>query len=328
MTDDLQISWTGPTQFEEFRLELKNALRSSIPAISNGQIEISFDVHPLEKLTWPTAIHHGSKELATEKIRILLRFEPRVVNPFSFLRHNEKKFDFIVDFGLRSSSALAWPQHPSMLKSNFNETNLRLQRFVLVNSNKFSSVSGEQYSLRKKLRLQSKEVDLFGHGWGNIPPLQKFRMLVLGVIFGSLGGALPNWKAVSTWLLNDDVGLGALQDKIASMETYSFAIVIENESSYLSEKLFDALAAGCIPVYVGLDPLPPSLEELVVRSKPTVHDLLAAMEKAKNRDRTRWLLQVKSYFSGEEIGHHSVEKVAARTARIISDFLAETYSDH
>jgi hypothetical protein len=103
------------------------------------------------------------------------------------------------------------------------------------------------------------------------------------------------------------------------MRQYRYAIVIENESSYLTEKLFDALRAGCLPVYVGLDPLPPDLEALVVRSLPNVPCVLAAMEVAKQRDRSNWESQVRKYFLGSSVRAHSITSVATRTAEAIAE---------
>jgi hypothetical protein len=36
-----------------------------------------------------------------------------------------------------------------------------------------------------------------------------------------------------------------------AISAYKYSVVIENEASYVSEKLFEALFAGCIPKYVG-----------------------------------------------------------------------------
>jgi hypothetical protein len=45
----------------------------------------------------------------------------------------------------------------------------------------------------------------------------------------------------------------APEDKNEVLVRHKVSLVIENELTYLSEKLFDTLAARCIPVYVGPD---------------------------------------------------------------------------
>ena len=51
---------------------------------------------------------------------------------------------------------------------------------------------------------------------------------------------------------NNNIG-GPVTDKIAWLKNYKFNICFENSSypGYLTEKLFDAFAAGCIPIYWG-----------------------------------------------------------------------------
>ncbi len=46
---------------------------------------------------------------------------------------------------------------------------------------------------------------------------------------------------------------GTVEDKITTMSNYRFALCIENiiYPGYITEKIFDCLFAGCIPIYYG-----------------------------------------------------------------------------
>jgi hypothetical protein len=56
--------------------------------------------------------------------------------------------------------------------------------------------------------------------------------------------------------------LGPVADKIKTFSQYRFAFCYENTASamgYITEKIFDAFRAGCVPVYLG----PPNVNELI-----------------------------------------------------------------
>ena len=46
---------------------------------------------------------------------------------------------------------------------------------------------------------------------------------------------------------------GRVENKLLELSKFKYAIVIENEADFVSEKLFDAIAAKCVPIYVGPD---------------------------------------------------------------------------
>ena len=54
-----------------------------------------------------------------------------------------------------------------------------------------------------------------------------------------------------TWLTPTIEHLGVVDDKEGVLLRSQFAVVIENSAGYISEKLFDAVIAGCIPLFVG-----------------------------------------------------------------------------
>jgi hypothetical protein len=95
--------------------------------------------------------------------------------------------------------------------------------------------------------------------------------------------------------------LGLAGDKLEVYANYKVALVIENSPEYMSEKLLDALFAGCIPVYVG-----PPVEkfglpkDLVVESAPNVAALSDAVARAKRMDYAAWLARAVDYLQNPE----------------------------
>lgn len=91
------------------------------------------------------------------------------------------------------------------------------------------------YSLREQVAqfFSDKEISVYGHGWEK-----------------------------SNLITNKAVIKGPVKSKIETLGRYKFSICFENsfdELGAVSEKIFDSMAAGCIPVYYGA----PDIEDYV-----------------------------------------------------------------
>jgi hypothetical protein len=131
---------------------------------------------------------------------------------------------------------------------------------VIINANKISFIQGEMYSLRRQV-AQKFPVKLFGKAWDRNNKFKFFILSLKNIISQSiyLKQKLFSFKViiknVFTYFPPPINYCGVLEDKSILCAT-DFAIVIENELSYVTEKLFDVLCAGCIPIYIG-----PNLKE-------------------------------------------------------------------
>ncbi len=107
---------------------------------------------------------------------------------------------------------------------------------VLVNGNvRPHSLRHELYGERlRAIRYWSgvSGFDLYGHGWEHAP-------------------RHPFYMHYGTYVAR--AWRGGVEYKMPLMSTYRFAICYENSAypGYVSEKIFDCLAAGCVPVYLG-----------------------------------------------------------------------------
>jgi hypothetical protein len=122
----------------------------------------------------------------------------------------------------------------------------------LIASQKYTWVEGELYSERlRAIRWFEKnhpgEFDLYGQRWDRF--YFKKRLSILNPVLARLYTLCP-------WLPKREdfpSAKGSVTTKREIMRQYKFSICYENLSypGYLTEKILDAMFAGCVPVYQG-----------------------------------------------------------------------------
>jgi hypothetical protein len=227
------------------------------------------------------------------KNAILLRFEPAIVCPLNFSTRAERLFSRILDVGRQTQREKNWEYWPQNWSDSFNSLLVTRpksridSRLVLINANKLSLIKNEQYSFRRHL-IHSFPIDTFGPNWDS-GLAQRLRTLAAEVIISLVNGYIPRLRSLRFWLKKHPSLQGLSDDKLETLAKYRTAVVVENSPEYLSEKLFDAIFAGCIPIYVG-----PKVEDfgipagLVVQTLPNVQAFDSAVAKANRIDYGRW----------------------------------------
>ena len=123
----------------------------------------------------------------------------------------------------------------------------------MVVSNKVSPIKTSNYSIRRRLAKDNKDefIQIFGTLWDESKFAQvRHRLAVLK--FSLKNHYFPNLFSIYGGLHNHYFGVkGFVEDKFTILNSSKFTIVIENESTYISEKLFDAIASQTIPIYLG-----------------------------------------------------------------------------
>lgn len=234
--------------------------------------------------------------------RVLLRFEPEVVNPIGYTKTFESRFDAIIQVGRAPGQTgfnLPWPQQICQY-SEAQELGGRIQNeFPIINANKISLIPGELYSLRRHLARHIPGVIIFGNGWGS-----NFRKRLRPLLAAALMALVVRkfqFAALKYWFSKYPNWQGATEDKHSTLSKYRTVLVIENSRDFLSEKLFDAWNAGCIPVYVGLDDLGslglPS--HLVVEAAPNLSAILGALKRASSIDGESFKSEVGLWLNSE-----------------------------
>jgi hypothetical protein len=302
----LQLTFSGPaTRFvtgksspttlqEELAERLSRDTVDNLPLTSNQVLICTdFDLRILART---------GRYLNQYTHRVLLRFEPEVVNPLGYTKIFEAKFDAIIHVGRSSSGAkytLPWPQ-PSLGLDVVQEIGERVQdEFPIINANKISLLPGELYSLRRKLAQRIPGVVLFGNGWG--PGLRKrVKPLMVAALMALIVGKF-RLSGMKLWFSNYHNWRGSAEDKQLTLSQFKSALVIENSREFLSEKLFDAWSAGCVPVYVGLEDLS-SLglpRNLVVEAEPNLPAVRRALATAAAIDSASFMKAVRVWLDSE-----------------------------
>jgi len=232
-----------------------------------------------------------SRKIAT----VLVINEPEVVIPEHSQVRILKEFDKVLKVGRPDSpEALKWPQTWLPITSNSE----RQDRVVLVNADKWSFVRGQHYWLRAATSSQFGNVDVFGFGWERTAWV-RLAHRIFELLRTIASSTWPNLRGVTKILATPLNYMGSVSNKNSAMANYKAALVVENSSEFLTEKLFDAWFAGCIPVYVG-----PPVEafgiprSLVIQvTEPTVREVKNCIDLALATDREVFLANLRAYLS-------------------------------
>lgn len=185
-----------------------------------------------------------------EKSAVLL-FESELIRPDNWDIKNHEKFKFIFTWNDD------YVDNKKYFKFNFVDANQpkfkkfseKIKLCTLVAGNKAKSHPYELYSKRVEAirwfeKFHPADFEFFGVGWDRyafgLPLIGKVlnRITPLGKMFAQ---KWPSYR-------------GPAKNKIDLMQNYKFSICYENAEKipgYITEKIFDSLAAGCIPVYWG-----------------------------------------------------------------------------
>jgi len=197
--------------------------------------------------------------------RLLVAFEPNAVRPVQYLKRTRNKFGFthvlspLQIFSQNEGVLTLGPfvNYEQILEAIPTPLKNRSDAIAVLNEHKFSFVARNNYKLRvetiKSLLKLGFEVDLGGKNWDQNwlwSLLEQLKTLVSNLKEGAkidLGNFHSGFKRPRQGLRL----FGRVSDGVKFLEGHKVALVIENDCSYLSEKLLHAIQAGCLPIYVG-----------------------------------------------------------------------------
>ena len=219
----------------------------------------SGQMHHFDLESYPHTVSFFGKSLAVED-RTLIRVEPIVVNPFQYRKATEDhdgKIIVISPNDLKTPKNLYWQSGYIDFDKLDSFRNIAEFGVAIINENKYSFVPGSNYKLRKKVIdefLRNKiNIRLAGKNWDQSLVWQAKKQISAAVSSARFYGKIDYFQAQfplkvhSPWM---DY-LGRVESAHEFLSQSKFAIVIENDSTYVSEKLLNALIAGCIPLYSG-----------------------------------------------------------------------------
>lgn len=223
---------------------------------------------------------------------------------------NDSRIDYVKYFPIRFAQEIRSP-----LRNSWGE-----RRFAcMIAGNKASSDLSELYSRRIAViswycAYQPDLFDLYGAGWNSPTPSN---------ILARIIGRMP--LICSAYSPNFSVYRGTIKDKNSVLKNYKFCYCFENFSEpkgWITEKIFDAMFAGCIPVYWGptniKDHIPDGcyIDASKLQNPAKIHNKLLALsglECSKITD------NIANYLAGDSVLKFSIERfVTTIVERVIS----------
>lgn len=204
------------------------------------------------------------------KSTVLVITEPQTVN------YNNFKLDLLKDYNIIFSvfnyhsklpnyNKIFYPVLSEFLLENnklyfFNEN--RENKICFIGTNYVSNVPNSTYGLRSKLALSGWKLgilDLYGTYWSNILPpilsgnkiINHFRLIISKLFPLNIINSLYYKRKTPS----------KVESKNIVYSNYNYVLCIENTiiNGYISEKIFDAMMCGCVPIYLG----DPCIEEYI-----------------------------------------------------------------
>ena len=267
----------------------------------------------------------------SSSLKVLILMEPPAVMPENYARINLKRANMIISLSpwrARTMDKSFWSFQPIEFPSDFVDVSERRQnRVVIINDHKFGATRSSLYGYRRKLiqnlENQSVPLDLFGPNWSMSLALETRKRVA------SFRRALKNKKEISFFEAFSEFGAtyksyrGQAINKIKVMNSFRFALVVENDTDSLTEKIFDALYANCIVFYRG-----PNLKQFMDIDLPhiplpeNVHDAAALIQKYLKSDTRQLEDKIRAFsFESGEMKNFAEKTVARDIANHISRYV-------
>ena len=245
----------------------------SIEIPESMSIDIYFDLIKLKS--------HSSN------ISILILNEPPAVMPENYKSSNYRKFNLVIVLSPWRAESLGiddWAFIPVPIpKIRLDSNGIRRDAVVFMNDHKFSASNTSLYATRRRILLKMQALNLpiflFGTNW-RMSRFTEFRKRVAAFrrVFKNMK-IISLKEAFSELFAKYACYQGRAESKLETLAGFKFALVIENDKEVLSEKLFDALYAGCMVFYMGpsLDRFP-LLRECVINLPFDISDGIAKIQ--------------------------------------------------
>jgi hypothetical protein len=235
--------------------------------------------------------HDPSFIFPQSDFRVLILWEPAAVMPWQYNSKNLSKFDLVIPMSSWRARRLGikeFAYHPYDANGidSISPFTSRQKGIVMVNSAKFSAGKSSLYGLRRATSkaLAESEINycLFGSNW-KMSRIMELRKRFVALRNSIVASEEISWRELTSqlWYQYPEYS-GWIDNKFEVLSQYELSLVIENEIDWVTEKIFDSIYSGTVPVYVGPDLSHefPLLESCVIRADSTVEGVLAAVRSA------------------------------------------------
>ena len=237
---------------------------------------------------------------------VLLR-ESESISRENFEKKRHAEFDLILTWKRALIDNVKYLPYPSTRLVSFEQLVVKdfLNRklCVLINSNLFSKLDGELYSLRKKIMIwfhfnHPEDFDLWGFDW------DRFKVVIFGRV-------LFSFKKPSKFI--PPLYNGVAEDKINTISQYKFSICFENTNNvndYISEKIFDAFLAQNVPIYYGA----PNITDVIpsdcfidYRDFKSEDELYSFLKSMPDDEYLEYIAAINKYMKGSKVQKFSLK---------------------
>ena len=253
--------------------KMSNYLETS--ALSGRKLSIYFN------------LKKGSK-VNSRNFNVLILHEPRAVIPWQYQSHILSQFQLIIPFGPWRSETLGYPNwvfHPYKFTSLNSSSEVTRDIWIsMINASKFSSGMTSNYGLRREVSksLIEKGLDFKLYGWGwNSSFIDELKRRTIALRDSFFAREKISWsETFSTIFYRFDAYQGGIAEKSEILRRSELNIIIENDSDYFSEKLFDAFTYLAVPIYVGptFEKYLPALEKCIIRCEGNADSIVKRIE--------------------------------------------------
>lgn len=227
------------------------------------------------------------------------------------------------------------PNLQEWIVSNVNQGNFTLGHWrqrkgliCMVNGNKVSPKNNSNYWLRRKVakELGSEMLDVYGPLWNTSIFVKIYHRLGV-VVFALKNFTVPNiFSIYGNLLMRFPNAKGPIVNKPLTLQSYKYSVVIENSQTAITEKIFDCLISGVIPIYVGPDLAEYALpEDLAFVTNGCASDIRRIISTTDEEEIEKKLNAIQAFIQGKHFydnWHASV--VFKGVAQEIIDFIKET----
>jgi hypothetical protein len=259
------------------------------------------------------------------KSRFLVIHEPKVVLPANFSKKNLEKFGAVVRVGRPPKigrDSLLWPQFWPKSEIDSRTDSRERSGAALIASNHLSFIDNELYSLRRSCAFLIPNLSVFGQGW-NRDLKGKIKAIIISLQSLANYPSKVSRKSLTYWFSSLKKSVKSPIDKLVTLQDFKVNVVIENSAEFLTEKLFDAFFAKCIPVYVGpnvSDFLIP--ENLLVQCEPNIRSITEGIRTAEQMDYQSWRKELDSWLNAPEtVDRWSHQTYILKLSKILEELI-------
>jgi hypothetical protein len=244
----------------------------------------------------------------------LVLLEPRSVYPSQYKPNNLAKYKSVISpgnpkFNMKNGDFIGWPYKFNINPSKPGNDEEPLIGYIskqltegthsyeswadrkincsMIAANKVSPNKVNQYGLRRFFakNMSPEDLEVFGPLW-NTPIFGKIVNRIITFVAAFKSGYIPHLSSCfGNVFWNYRSAHGEVDNKHDILLDSKFSLVIENSQDYVSEKLFDAIINGSIPIYFGPDlssvGLPPNLAIITNPQIESIKEIIHEMNPEK-----------------------------------------------